>query len=498
MQTRVDFRQKAEHNTPPNSVEAEMGLLGSILQSPQEVIAECVEKRLDSQHFYVPAHRTIYTVLCDMQDAGEAIDFITFTQFLRDRNLLESVGGAAFVTELFTFVPTAANVQYYLEIVRDKFILRETRRAAAITIERTNEGREEPGAVLTELESRIASIRSLHGRNGNEPPKPLIEFRSPRQLRSFTPPPGIMLVGDFHIVKGSVVVIGGAPSVGKSRASVALAEAGATCHSWFGLTVHRNFKTMIVQTENGEFRLGREFADLDCDSIEDFIRVCPPPPYGLAFGRTGFREQLAAAIVEFAPDVVVIDPWNAAAREQDSREYLDTFDALRSVLPLGDNMPALCIVAHTRKPQRDERASGRGLLNLLAGSYVLGSVPRCVFVMQPASDETTDDRIVWTCCKNNDGELGPRSAWERRNGLFAPVFDFDWKAFDAPDRDRRQTIKETDVAEVFADGPLPKNKAAKRLQENTGASKATAYRALDLNGRFKKHLQLEKGLWMWK
>src|SRR5262249_9202936 len=153
--------------------------------------------------------------------------------------------------------------------------------------------------------------------------------------------------------------------------------------------------------------------------------------------------------------------------EQDSREYLQTFDALRSVLPAGEDAPALGIVAHTRKPRRDELTNGRGLLNLLAGSYVLGSIPRWVFVMQPASAATTAERIVWTCCKNDDGALGPRSAWERRNGLFAPVLDFDWKAFDGPDRDRRQMITENDVAEVFADGPLPKTEAAKRLQENT-------------------------------
>jgi AAA domain/CHC2 zinc finger len=328
-----------------------------------------------------------------------------------------------------------------------------------------------------------------------EAERPLIEFRSPLQLKNFTPPPGLVLAGNFHIVKGSVFVIGGAPGIGKSRAAVALAVAGATGHEWFGLILHRKFKTMIVQTENGEFRLAREFAELDCDALEKYVRVCPPPPYGLCFGRDGFREQLAAAVADFGPDVVIYDPWNAAAREQDSREYLDTFDALKSVLPIGDDAPALGIVAHTRKPRADERASGRALLNLLAGSYVLGSVPRTVFVMQPASDDTMDNRIVWTCCKNNDGEIGARSAWERSNGLFAPVIDFDWQTFDAPNSDRRQTITETDVAEVFADGPLSKTEAAKRLQESTGASKATAYRALDLNGRFRKHLRLENGLW---
>ena len=141
----------------------------------------------------------------------------------------------------------------------------------------------------------------------------------------------------------------------------------------------------------------------------------------LCFERDDFKEQLRAAISEFQPGVVLFDPWNAVARDEKAREYLDTFNQLRSVLPFGDNAPALGIVAHTRKPKTDERASGRALLNLLAGSYVLGSVPRTAFVMQAASDDTTDNRVVWTCCKNNDGDLGKRSAWERCNGLFKPV-----------------------------------------------------------------------------
>ena len=331
-----------------------------------------------------------------------------------------------------------------------------------------------------------------------EPPRPLIEFRSPLELRNFTPPPGLVLVGDCHVVKGSVFVIGGAPGVGKSRGSVALAVAGATQSEWFGLTTHRKFKTMVVQTENGEFRLAREFAELDCEALENFVRVCPPPPYGLCFGRDGFHEQLAAAVKAFAPDVVVFDPWNAAAREQDSREYLNTFDALKSVLPLGDDAPALCIVAHTRKPKADERTSGRALLNLLAGSYVLGSVPRTVFVMQSASDDTTDNRIVWTCCKNNDGELGARSAWERRNGLFAPVQDFDWDAFDAPEKDRRELISESDVRAVLQGRSLSPAEAAKELESQTAAHRVTCYRALKPNGRFGRHLRFEGGKITWK
>src|SRR5213083_2582320 len=145
------------HRSPPHSVEAEQGVLGSMLISPREAIAECVEK-INEEYFYVPAHQTIYNVLVDLWNAGQAIDLITFTQVLRDRNLLESVGGAAFVTSLFTFVPTAANVQYYLDIVRDKYILREIITAATESVRRAYEEQDEVNNLLDEVEQRIFAV----------------------------------------------------------------------------------------------------------------------------------------------------------------------------------------------------------------------------------------------------------------------------------------------------------------------------------------------------
>src|SRR6266705_2601161 len=145
------------HRTPPHSVDAEQGVLGSMLISPRETIAECVEK-INEEYFYVPAHRTIYDVLVELWNAGQAIDLITFTQVLRDRNLLDSVGGAASVTNLFTFVPTAANVQYYLEIVRDKYILREIISAGTESVRRAYEEQDEVNNLLDEVEQRIFAV----------------------------------------------------------------------------------------------------------------------------------------------------------------------------------------------------------------------------------------------------------------------------------------------------------------------------------------------------
>src|ERR1700731_493866 len=145
------------HRTPPHSVEAEQGVLGSMLISPRDAIAEVVEK-ITADYFYVPAHQTIFNALVDLWNAGAGIDLITFTQVLRDRNLLETVGGAAAITTLFTFVPTAANVGYYIEIVRDKYILRSIIAAGTESVRRAYEEQDEVGNLLDEVEQRIFAV----------------------------------------------------------------------------------------------------------------------------------------------------------------------------------------------------------------------------------------------------------------------------------------------------------------------------------------------------
>src|ERR1700704_1409999 len=145
------------HRTPPHSVEAEQGVLGSMLISPRDTIAEAVE-RINEEYFYVPAHQTIYTVLVELWNAGQGIDLITFTQVLRDRNVLDAIGGASFVTSLFTFVPTAANIEYYIEIVRDKYILRSIIAAATESVRRAYEEQDEVNNLLDEVEQRIFAV----------------------------------------------------------------------------------------------------------------------------------------------------------------------------------------------------------------------------------------------------------------------------------------------------------------------------------------------------
>src|SRR6266436_1940574 len=112
---------KAQDRQVPQSDEAERGLLGSIMLLPERTLEFCVDRGVTPAHCFAPIHAMIFSALVRMAEAKKAIDLITLTQFLRDDGQLEQVGGVSYVTSLFTFVPTAANAEFYIDIVREKW-----------------------------------------------------------------------------------------------------------------------------------------------------------------------------------------------------------------------------------------------------------------------------------------------------------------------------------------------------------------------------------------
>lgn len=118
-------KDRSENLLLPQSVEAEKGVIGSFLNLPRDIGGLCAEHQIRAEHFHVPSHALIYGVIFRMWDRSEPIDIVTVTQALRDETRLEQAGGAAYITELFTWLPTAANALYYIEILKEKFTLRK-------------------------------------------------------------------------------------------------------------------------------------------------------------------------------------------------------------------------------------------------------------------------------------------------------------------------------------------------------------------------------------
>ena len=318
---------------------------------------------------------------------------------------------------------------------------------------------------------------------GKKSREKLIHFYTPSQLKAYEPPANQCLVGDYHLQRGAPSVLAGPAGCGKSRAALWLGIMGAKgAGNWLGMEVRSKFKTLMLQNENGMARLHRDMGDLpSLDGLDDYLRISAPPAYGLALQNPLFRAEMKAVMKDFAPNLLIVDPWNACVRDAMEKDFQEGFTRLREVLAESPNEPACLILHHLRKPKSDDRHKGRNLAHLLSGSYVLVSVARSVMVMQPATDDTEDARVVLTCAKNNDGELGARSAWERRAGLFEPVPEFDWESFDNGGTTHREAkVKEEHVRQAFdlGLGPLPMSQVVARLQELAGVGRSAAYDAL--------------------
>jgi len=224
--------------------EAEKCVLGALLTG-RSVIQE-LEGEIDPRVFFFLASRKIFAAIVELYARGVPIDIVVLTQYLRETGQLESVGGALAVTQLATrYDKTITIARYQLSVLGELFSKRqlvelgkELIKASSVT---------DVSQLLSAVESVVIDVKSRSAEK--LPLTPLVEFKTPSQLKNFIPPPGIMLAGDCHIVRGLTFVIGGAPGIGKSRAAVALAQAGGTGKEWFGLTVQRQFKTMIDQNE---------------------------------------------------------------------------------------------------------------------------------------------------------------------------------------------------------------------------------------------------------
>lgn len=109
---------------PPHSEEAEKGVLGSVLLDSLKVMDLCLERQLDAESFYVPAHRLIYESFVAMASDGSVIDVLTVTERLRNMGYMEKAGGSIYLDRLIDSTPTAAHAEYYIDIVRQKHLLR--------------------------------------------------------------------------------------------------------------------------------------------------------------------------------------------------------------------------------------------------------------------------------------------------------------------------------------------------------------------------------------
>jgi replicative DNA helicase len=145
---------------PPHALDMEQGVLGCQLLSPNECVGEVIEKLkgIGIEAHYDLRHQTIQAELFEMYDNRIPVDVITLQQRLKDKQLLEQVGGIAYLSQLQDAVPSAANLSYYLEIVREKYLLRKMIQTCTDVVGRVYDYEGEVDTLLDEVERDVLRI----------------------------------------------------------------------------------------------------------------------------------------------------------------------------------------------------------------------------------------------------------------------------------------------------------------------------------------------------
>lgn len=149
---------------PPNSEENEKGVLSSMLIGGREVVGRVYERiRMNHEEwFYTPRHALIYVGMIDLWKDGIPIDEVTVQGILSDQGNLEKVGGIVFITQIAIFVPSAVNVNYYLDDLSDKRWLRYVIQAGIDTTRDGYEAQDDVEGALRNVESRLMELTQRH------------------------------------------------------------------------------------------------------------------------------------------------------------------------------------------------------------------------------------------------------------------------------------------------------------------------------------------------
>lgn len=143
----------------PHALGPEKSILSSMLKDPEQWIGLAQEEGLTRDHFYLPGHGLLFETLRELNAASKTIELVSLVQLLHDRGNLDSVGGPAAITDIFTYAPNAAHFSHHLSLVKDKYVLRSIIRTCTEASTEAYENPEETVSLLDRVETSVLGIR---------------------------------------------------------------------------------------------------------------------------------------------------------------------------------------------------------------------------------------------------------------------------------------------------------------------------------------------------
>ncbi len=224
----------SSHKIPPQNLEAEQSVLGGILIENSAI--NKVTEILDVNDFYRDAHRKIFNALIDLSERDEPADLITLTNELKKKNQLDAIGGASYLASLIDSVPTAANIEYYAKIVKEKAILRKLIETSTEIITQSYEDRGDVESFLDDAERAIFEISERRVKPSFYPIKDIVKesFRTIEKLYEKKElitgvPSGFKeldrMTAGFQ--PSDLIIVAGRPSMGKTAFCLNIAQYAA-------------------------------------------------------------------------------------------------------------------------------------------------------------------------------------------------------------------------------------------------------------------------------
>jgi replicative DNA helicase len=230
--------KKTVTRIPPNNIDSERALLGSIMLRP-EAIHEIMDI-IKADAFYAEKHRIIFQSMGELFQKNEPIDLLTISTRLTEKNQLDQTGGANYLTELVNLVPSSANAEHYAEIVQKKYVMRQLIEASEHISMLGYEEAEDLSTLLDMAEKKIYEVTQGKTSNKFVEIKDILAeawerldklHKSKDELRGI--PTGFRDLDAklSGLQKSDLIILAARPSMGKTSLALDIARQAAIKHN---------------------------------------------------------------------------------------------------------------------------------------------------------------------------------------------------------------------------------------------------------------------------
>lgn len=453
---------------PPQNIEAETQVLGSLLLDPDAVIK--IADILTADDFYVQAHGDIYEAMLELYEKREPTDIVSVTNRLKEKNQLEAIGGYGFITSLADNVSTTSQVVYHAKIIQKKSTLRKLQQAAAEITQFSFDEEDEIDELLDKSEQKLFQVSQKYLKQNFIPIKSILTETFDRidqlhkesgKLRGL--PTGYreldgLLAG---LQRSDLVILAARPSVGKTTLALDIVRNAATRHrARVGIFSLEMSKDQLVDrllcaqagVDMWKMRTGR-LSDREDD--DDFPRI------GQAMGVLSeaqiFIDDSASPNImeirtkarrlksEHGLDLLVVDYLQLLEGRTSENRVQEVSDITRSLKAIARelNVPVLALSQLSRAVEARSPAIPK-LADLRESGSIEQDADVVLFIYRKIMDRSRE-------CPEDERRIAEIHLAKHRNGPTGTVNLF----FDEGPVSFKSLEREYDAAPALESGPIP-------------------------------------------